>query len=107
LDNVDIGQSITIGCVLRTCGGPNIVTFTGGSPSAVQKHITRAGDGAFNWNPTPTCDNDIAGTYTCTAENQLGSVSRTFRITGKYNCNIYLMNKSFLYTSCYRYTSKL
>lgn len=83
LDSVEIGQSITIGCVVRTCGTPNVVTFTRASTSAVQERISRAEDGAFNWNPEVTCN--LTGAYTCTVQNQLGTVSRTFRITGIYN----------------------
>lgn len=83
LNNTEISNTITIGCVIATCGSPNMVNFIDGEDGSVEKTINRTGDGAFNWNPevTPT----LAGLYSCVAENPLGTVSQSFAITGSIN----------------------
>ena len=80
MNNLTIGESVTVGCVIETCGSPNVVNFTREGSSVAEESITRANDGAFNWNPTVT--QDLVGTYRCIAENELGTVSRTFTISG-------------------------
>ena len=92
LNNLTVGESVTVGCVVETCGSPNVVNFTRVDTSvvAVEESITRASDGAFNWNPT--ADISLVGTYRCIAQNELGNASRTFTISGIY---LYLMDKSF------------
>lgn len=80
LNDTRIGDSITIGCVIRTCGSPNTVNFTRVNTPNVEESITQSSDGAFNWSPTVT--KELAGTYQCIAENSLGSANQTFMITG-------------------------
>ena len=80
LNNLTVGESITIGCVIETCGSPNVVNFTEVGSSVAEESITRTSDGAFNWNPT--VDMDLVGTYSCIAENELGTVSKNFTISG-------------------------
>ena len=81
LSNLTIGEALTVGCVIETCGSPNTVNFTSEN-SSVLFQISRANDGAFNWNPMVTCE--LPGTYRCIAENQLGQASRTFTISGMW-----------------------
>lgn len=92
LEDTTIGDSITIGCVIETCGSPNTVNFTRVGTSNVEESITQSNDGAFNWSPTVT--KDLAGTYQCIAENSLGSASQTFMITGIYT-TLYALSTSF------------
>ena len=79
LSNSTVGDTITIGCVIETCGTPNYVDFLNGQ-NISQRSFSRDDDGAFNWNPTVT--KSLTGTYRCYAENSLGSASQTFNITG-------------------------
>lgn len=82
LNNTMVGDTITIGCVIKTCGIPNNVSFLDEQDES-QQSFSRNDDGAFNWNPMVS--NTLEGTYSCFAENSLGTASQTFMITGMYN----------------------
>ena len=83
VDNVVIGETITVGCVIQSdCGTSNVVNFTN-EQGDVLESIMRDTDGAFNWNPT--VDNDLNGTYRCVVENSLGMVYQEFMIIGEYD----------------------
>ena len=83
LDNVIIGETITVGCVIRSdCGTSNLVNFTN-EQGDVLASFERDTDGAFNWNPV--VNNDLSGTYHCVAENSLGTARQEFMIIGEYN----------------------
>lgn len=79
LNNTMVGDTITIGCVIKTCGIPNNVSFLDEQDES-QQSFSRNDDGAFNWNPTVS--DTLEGTYSCFAENSLGTASQTFMITG-------------------------
>ena len=78
LDNVVVGETINISCVIESCGTPNVVEFIN-EQSEILQSITRNGDGVFNW--TPMVDHKLSGTYYCVAQNPLGTASKTFVIT--------------------------
>ena len=78
LDNVVVGETINISCVIKSCGTPNVVEFIN-EQSEILQSITSNGDGVFNW--TPMVDNQLSGSYYCVAQNPLGTASKTFVIT--------------------------
>ena len=80
LDGFVVGETITIGCVIKSaCGSSNVVKFINEQNETVQSFM-RDEDGAFYWNPR--ADSDLSGTYSCVAQNSLGNASQTFMITG-------------------------
>ena len=95
LDNILVGEVITIGCVIQSdCGAPNDVKFIN-EQDKVLESVMRNEDGAFNWNPIVS--NDLKGTYRCVAQNPLGTASQTFMITGKYHT---FADDHFLHIKC-------
>ena len=98
LTNTIVGDTITIGCVIETCGTPNNVSFVRDDGTVVE-NIVRPSDGAFNWNPTVT--RNLRGTYRCVAVNPLGNDSQSFMITGIYIILPYILTS--FNTSCMLY----
>ena len=83
VDNVVIGETITVGCVIQSdCGTSNVVNFTN-EQGDILESIMRDTDGAFNWNPMVDCD--LSGTYRCVAQNSLGTTYQEFMIIGEYD----------------------
>lgn len=78
LNNTIIGETITVGCVVQTCGRPNVVEFVNAQGMPLLSFDDSRD--VYNWNPTVS--SDLVGTYSCVARNPLGTASQTFMITG-------------------------